>query len=487
VRYTFRNIFAIWIIIGFNSFVAIAQISISKKDSTVVRKSEFCTKDNEYGAFIHNGDFYFTSDRPLKVGNLTWNDDFGIPTNIFKAKIKDSVNFGKVIPVNKINTKLNEGPICFTNQGAYFSGNKKVNRKIKQSGIPSRIYYISSLEDTAKALAIEIDFNLSDSVSISHPAILNDTLMFFTYYKKLSNSGTDIYCSSFRNQVWSTPVKCNSFINSNKDECFPTINNGKLYFSSNREGSMGMLDLYGYDFQTSETKQLTLFNSEKDDFHILFTNENSGYFSSNRNGNDDIYKFNFSEKPKFDNCVSQEFNAYCYNFKELNDFESKDTLNMIYEWDFGDGSKQRGLCVDHCFSGEGKYEIKLNVIQKSSGEFFDNELNYDLDVTNIKQLYISCYDTVSTNTVVSFNSEYSNIENFKMEKYFWQIDGVNEYFEGNSFNFSFSKEGNYRIKLLVEGKENETEKFHCVYRDITVKENYQSNSTMRVPLKNLNR
>ena len=77
---------------------------------------------------------------------------------------------------------------------------------------------------------------------------------------------------------------------------FPTYYNGSLYFSSNGHPGLGGLDIFKVE-RNNKTGILIKnmgypINSSKDDLGFSINN-NTGFFSSNRNGSDDIYSFDF--------------------------------------------------------------------------------------------------------------------------------------------------------------------------------------------------
>ncbi len=488
MHYISSNIFLLLLIFfKFNDSIIVAQISIGKKDTTVIKKLNISIKDNNYAPFVKEGFMYFTSDKPLKIGKLTWNDDYGNPTNIFRAKLKDSINLTEVISINKVNTELNEGSICFSKTGAYYSSNRKVLNKLNSKQIPSRIYYLNSIEDSSNTKPVELNLQLNDSISVSHPAIYKDSILFFTLLRKSDINGSDIYMSVLTDSVWSSPKKCQTPINSNFNEGFPTIYNDQLYFSSDRDGGLDGLDIYSVDLRL-DSMMLNKFpelNSQKDDFSVYFSSDNSGYLSSNRMKNDDIFYFHKVSKPNFNIAVEQTINTYCYVFKEQTTYENKDTLNMDYEWSFGDGYKSKGISTNHCFEGEGNYHIELNVLEKNSGEIFENALSYELEIKNERQLYISSYDTVQVGDTVKLNSDYSNIEGYTIEKYYWDFnDG--KFYEGNHINYIFLKPGEVIVKLISEGQLESKKKTFGVYKKIVVLNKYTLSPTTKLVIPLIN-
>jgi outer membrane protein OmpA-like peptidoglycan-associated protein len=116
----------------------------------------------------------------------------------------------------------------------------------------------------------------------------------------------NIYISELIDTTWSTPKPISPVINSEKNEDSPFLSaDGKtLYFSSKGHNSSG-----GYDFYKSELKngEWTYpenlgypMNSAGDDIYLSFTDDGkTGFFSSNRNGGFggmDIYTFTVDQK-----------------------------------------------------------------------------------------------------------------------------------------------------------------------------------------------
>jgi hypothetical protein len=449
----------ILVIITLNGY---AQPSIGKRDTVIITKLNLSKKSNAYSPVLHNNSLYFISDKQTNVGVLKWNEDNGNPTNVFYARRKDSLHFGRPALFKAINTKLNDGPVSFSKNQICYSSNC-ISENNAGRDIPYRLYSYS-LNDKA-ATPKPIDMLVPDSLSILHPALVNDSLLYFAGVYKHSNTGADLYYCKRVNGVWLKPEKFGAPVNSKENDCFPFSKDGILYFSSDREGGKGGLDIY--EFINGKLIKLEAVNSDKDDFGIYIIDELTGYFSSNRKGKDAIYYFNKINKPNFDICKKQVVNKYCYLFKEGESFDTHDTLNMIYEWDFGDGTKARGLTVKHCFPGEGKYQVKLNAIEKLDAETFYTDIEYELEVKNERQLYISSFDTVATDSLIGFETEYSNIPDFKPQKFYWDFGGEN-YYEGANVRYIFKKPGTYSVKLLAVDKG----KIVGVYKTITVLNNY---------------
>ncbi len=112
----------------------------------------------------------------------------------------------------------------------------------------------------------------------------------FSSQRAHSKGGFDLYISKLAKGVWSQPVNLGDSINSEADEVTPFLaaDNQTLYFSSNREGSIGGFDIYASRITHNEkwlypVNQGLPINSPSDDLYFSTkTDLGNAYFSSNR-------------------------------------------------------------------------------------------------------------------------------------------------------------------------------------------------------------
>ena len=120
--------------------------------------------------------------------------------------------------------------------------------------------------------------------------------------------GYDLYASiRSLDGKWSAPEALES-LNSPGDEVFSAFStNGDLYFSSNGRAGLGGLDIYKVKTRIAPFSMALLFedpehlsypvNSDHDDFGLVLSeNSQKGYFTSDRNGSDDIFSFVFNKQ-----------------------------------------------------------------------------------------------------------------------------------------------------------------------------------------------
>ncbi len=123
-------------------------------------------------------------------------------------------------------------------------------------------------------------------------------LLYFSSDMPGGKGGLDLYVVAFNeNYDFSTPVNLGSGINSSRNESFPFIKDGILYFSSDGHVGLGGLDIFssrisGNTYELPENIGRP-FNSSVDDFSFIITQKNEQYLISNRGSNygvDQIYK-----------------------------------------------------------------------------------------------------------------------------------------------------------------------------------------------------
>jgi hypothetical protein len=226
---------------------------------------------------------------------------------------------------------------------------------------------------------------------------------------------------------------------------------GKLYFTSNRPGGAGGLDIYYSEFIDGSWKTPVRLpepiNSAADDFAFVATPDlQKGYFASNRRRNDDIYEFTTTIIRKT-SCTPLEKNNYCFEFVEENAMKY-DSMPFKFEWRFGDGTTAIGRSVEHCYPGPGKYMVQLDVTNLVTKKVKTNEKSEILEIQDIEQPYISSPEKAVKGALLKFSADSTNLPGWDITKYYWNFgDGTFEI--GMNVEKTYSKPGNYSIQLIV--------------------------------------
>lgn len=144
--------------------------------------------------------------------------------------------------------------------------------------------------------------NLRDYTS-THPTIgresrKNYPVLYFSSDREGGKGGMDIWFTIYdeRKQKWKSPRKAGSRINTVGDEVTPfyDLSTKKLYFSSNGHANIGGLDIYQADGETSKWSNIQWLdlgvNSAADDLDFVLKNSHrGGYFVSNRAGGRSLF------------------------------------------------------------------------------------------------------------------------------------------------------------------------------------------------------
>ena len=220
---------------------------------------------------------------------------------LFLADIAEDGELVNRVKINKnVNTRYHESNVAFTKdmQTVYFSRDKYYQRHLDKDKVGMThiaMYKADVISPEVWSNVVEMPFNSSE-YCVGHPTLSNDEKTL--YYSSEMAGSDDIYSVSINEDgTYGEPVFLTQ-VNTAGSERFPFMaENNMLYFSSDKPGGLGNLDVYAVRLD-GRSKPLNLgmpINSFQDDFSFTLKNsDNYGYFSSNRNsgkGDDDIYYF----------------------------------------------------------------------------------------------------------------------------------------------------------------------------------------------------
>lgn len=233
------------------------------------------------------------------IGVKTFNDqsvnDVKKVAKSIDYSIKSFVNDTSIkLFSNWVGTKLNVSSISFTQdfKTAYFTRN---GRRYKRSYLLEiwEAKFINDKWTTTKKM-----FFNKKGYNYFHPTITPDgKRLYFISDEIGSFGGTDIYYTD-KNQdgSWKKVQNAGSIVNTSGNELFPRIVDGNFYFSSNGHPGLGGLDIF--KLMMNGRGDLVVknigypLNSNNDDM-CYSINKNTGFFSSNRIGSDDVLAFDY--------------------------------------------------------------------------------------------------------------------------------------------------------------------------------------------------
>jgi outer membrane protein OmpA-like peptidoglycan-associated protein len=228
----------------------------------------------------------------------------GLPfLGIVKAPLKSESEIGKseILSPNLFKENANDGSPAFTKDGKTVVFARGNTGKSKDPS-PDVDLYISTRNGTTwsepERLAISDSLAWDGSPAYS----VDERTLYFSSNRRGGKGGLDLYRVPIDNSGrFGRPINLGAAINTPGDEIFPFVSgNGKLYFSSNGHPSIGGLDLFVASRNENEIVVEHLgvpMNSIGDDFAISLSDSTQGYLSSNRpggKGDDDIYYFKSS-------------------------------------------------------------------------------------------------------------------------------------------------------------------------------------------------
>jgi len=255
------------------------------------------TQFAEYAPAYSNGVLYFASSR----SNARIYEASGTPfTDIYQVETKAAIvdlNTLKPLPGTINSTNVNTGCITFTPDGklmVFARGNTG-----KKKGAEDVDLFLSRFRNGAWTEPIPININ-TPKYWESTPALSPDgRTLYFSSNRIGGYGGLDLYSAQMDSRGRFGKIKnLGADINTAGDDTFPYMaDNSKLYFSSDGHPGFGMLDLFVVNRANGKTKVENLaqpMNSTADDFGMYLFKPDRGFFTSNREdgkGDDDIYTF----------------------------------------------------------------------------------------------------------------------------------------------------------------------------------------------------
>lgn len=279
----------------------------------LVNYKDLNTPGPDYAPVISDGFLYFTSGR--QASGLYAAD--GSPyTKLFRARaegLRVDAGAAQALPEFKNEEGLNQAAIAISPDGntiIYARGNST-----SPKDLPETALFVSYFRGAGFTQPIWMELNEDETWWNSTPAFSPDGAeLYFSSNRPGGFGGIDLYkATKLANGDFGNPVNLGPNVNTPGNELFPRpMADGKFFFSSDGHPGFGKLDLFVAENDDSGKQTIKNlgenFNSTNDDFALFFTEyPKAGFISSNREGgigDDDIYFFeDKTPKPKIINVL----------------------------------------------------------------------------------------------------------------------------------------------------------------------------------------
>lgn len=265
-----------------------------------VTKSDISSDKSDFGAVLTNdNNFYFSSARNTSRRNNGWNEEPYL--DIYKATYNANGTISDALAVESLNTKWHDGPVSITKDGTTiyygsesFNEKEYVKDKEKKAKFGKIFLYKASKEGDKWGNIKPLPFN-NKEFSVRNPSISKDgKTLYFSSNMPGGFGGEDIWKVSVNGDEFGTPENLGAKVNTEANESFPFVTDENvLFFSSNGKTGFGGLDVFMMDLNkgADPINVGEPVNTSKDDFAFTFNSAKKvGFFSSNRDGVDNIYK-----------------------------------------------------------------------------------------------------------------------------------------------------------------------------------------------------
>jgi peptidoglycan-associated lipoprotein len=240
-------------------------------------------------------EIYFTSSREETTGDEEHGGTGEYFSDIFYSQKDMSGRWSDPKPIpGEVNTEVEEGATSFSgNYNTMYFTRCEVDEK---KNLGCNIFRVN--KDNGEWTNPEPLQLAPDSLVVAHPSISDDgSTLYFVSNRSGGYGKMDIWKVTRQGDQWGSPQNVGGNVNTPGNEMFPYIHpDGTLYFSSDYHLGMGGLDIFKATKQPNGTYKVENMryplNSTHDDFGITFEREKErGYFSSARDGDDEIYSF----------------------------------------------------------------------------------------------------------------------------------------------------------------------------------------------------
>lgn len=265
-----------------------------------IAKSDVSSDKTDFGAVLTNdNNVYFASARNTSKRNSNFNEEPYL--DIYRATYNANGTISDAVAVDNLNTRWHDGPASISSDGnTMYYGSESFNEKeftkdkVKNAKFGKIYLYKATKEGDSWSNSKPLPFN-NKEYDVRNPSISKDgKTLYFSSNMPGGFGGEDIWKVAVNGDEYGTPENLGAKVNTEANESFPFITDDNiLFFSSNGKQGFGGLDVFKIDLNKgSEAMNVgEPVNTSKDDFAFTYNAAKKvGFFSSNRDGNDDIFK-----------------------------------------------------------------------------------------------------------------------------------------------------------------------------------------------------
>ena len=308
-----------------NTLKMISEIQNKKQEISFQNLTSINTKGAEFSPIVRGDELIFTSSRKDKIYAN------GLPfVGLYKAKIgaKGLTDLGKVevLSPNIFDAERNEGTPTFSPDGKtmIFARGNSGKRKDLSPDVDLYISYFDGSNWTVPSYVTASDSLAWDGC----PSFSRDgKTIYFSSNRFGGIGGLDMYRVNMdASGRFGSPINMGKDINTAGDEMFPYVTeDGKLYFASDGHPGLGKLDIF---VALRKEGKVTIenmgvpYNSNMDDFGLTLDKNSDIFFTSNRAGgagDDDIYYYEVPPK----NVIANNTNPLAPEPPKISEAEKK--------------------------------------------------------------------------------------------------------------------------------------------------------------------
>jgi outer membrane protein OmpA-like peptidoglycan-associated protein len=276
--------------------------SLSQEEKVSINETNINHEGSSLGVHIGQNYLLYSKKKVNKRGIDSY--------NLYSATIIDSITFDveKATELKEVNITFSNGSPSVFEDELYYTSNSGIDEEyfknqsrdftVNKNGENTLQIFMSKRNLTGKwQFPTYVTFSNIEH-NFTTPFITQDgSKLYFSSDLPGGFGGYDIYVSLREEDgSWGTPLNLGAKVNSVQNDVYPAYYNNNLYFSSKLDDTSSN-DMYysiNSNNEWSERKELNGFNSSYDEFGICFVNEKSGYFSSNRDGDEYDKTFYFT-------------------------------------------------------------------------------------------------------------------------------------------------------------------------------------------------